>query len=360
MIRRCLGRLSVREACIASAIVLSCIGAAIAALAAPAQGLRYGAEAAIAVERDSPPARADHYAAAATLPQVIAGARVAAGSSLAASHIAERTVVGVKPALGLVLVRVQETSQARALALANGLAEQALLFVKANVAGPHDGVRELGDFESGGSQGWTHASAFHSRPLNLQPMQGGARFGAGKLRIACAAKSACGPALRVYGSFHERATYLAEGWVRSTAGRSRVTLLVGLPGSVGISPGDRFSAGWRRLRAIWTPKADSSSAEVAVQVTSPRPVTFDLDGVRLFDSLVDTEDVTGGRRGRPGPVSARPSGSLVPAVPLEVDRKSPAGPGLLGAGAGLVVALTAIGFAQLARRRGEVLRAPAP
>lgn len=363
IIRHGFGRLSAREAFIALAIACACTGAAIAAMAGPAPGLSYGAEAAIAIAHDAPSVRADHYASAATLPQVISGARAEAGSSLAASRIAETTVVVVEPALRLVFVRVQEDSQAKALALANGLAERAVLFVKANVQGPHDGIWELGDFESGGLAGWQHfRSAFNRRPLSLQLVRGAARLGSGKLRVACPAQSACGPGHRVYGSFRERATYVAEGWVRSTAGRGRVTLLVGRSGSdVGISPGHRMSPGWRRLRAIWTPKADSGAAEVAVQTTSPHPVTFDVDGVRLLAPLADANGATGDRRGHRGePAPVPPSASLVPAVPIEVDPQSPAGTALLGAGAGLLVALGAIGFAQLARRRRDALRAPAP
>ena len=362
--RQGLGRLSGREGFIALAILLPCMGAAAGAMADPNHTLRYGAEAAIAVKPGPDAVRMEQYARAATLPRVVSGARAAAAASLSASDLADTAVVEVDRTLRLVFVRVQERSQARAVRLANGLAERALLLVEESVRAVPDGIRRLGDFESGGLERWGLVrSAFNNPPLDLYARRGWARFGSGMLRVRCAGP-ACGTGVRVYGSFHAGATYLVEGWLRSTAARSHVTLLVGASGrDLAVSSRHRLSPRWRRLHAAWTPEADAGWAEVAFQTTSAEPVTFDIDAVRLLDPL----PAAGATAARRWPTAERrsernpgaPSAALVPAVPMDLSPESRTAAVLLGAGAGFMVALGAAALALLATRRRDIRGAAA-
>lgn len=359
-IRHGLGPLSARDGLIALMILLPCVGAAIGAALHPSSGLRYGGEAAIALTPDADSGQLSRHAGAVKLSQVISGARAAAHSTRSVSNIADHTTVVVEPRLRLVLVRVRAEDPAKALALANALADGAMSFIRSTLVSSPDGSRTLGDFEDASTEQWgVVRSAFNHRPLKLRPVQGSAHRGSGKLRVTCPRGPSCGPSVRVYGSFREGATYSVQGWVRSLVTRVRVSLVLGVSSTdLGVSRARGLSPGWRRLKAFWTPKADAAWTEVAFQTqTTPRGASFDIDRVSLFDPLaVGMQQVAGrraaatsGRGSRPS--QEAPSASIVPAVPVVQNRENPMLAALVGGLGGLVMATAAVGLAQLARRR---------
>lgn len=308
--RRRLGRLRAVEVAVAVAILMACIGAAVGVAFHENSTYRFAAEAAIVVHPRADAGELNRYAAAASLPQVVSGARAAAHSRHSAATIRENTSVVVVPSLRTVLIRVRYASNLAALALANALGERALEFVETNLKATADGTRHVGGFESGLEQWGLVRSAFNSTPVRVRQVEGAALFGSGSLQVTCPPRRACGPSRRLYGSFHEGVSYSISGWVRSQSARTPVTLVLGASGAdVGVGRARNLSASWHRLVASWTPRADAGSAEIAFQSTSPRTFSFEIDAVALMDPLAAAAGNAPRRQGRlsrsPRPGSSR-------------------------------------------------------
>jgi hypothetical protein len=347
-LERVLGRLRPREIAFAVAILMACIGAAVGAASRPGSRYRFAAEAGIAVRPASGAAGLRRYAAAVALPQVVSGAHAATRSPHSDATIQDNTSVAVVAAVRMVLIRVRDSSNTAAVALANALAERAQEFVRTNLEGTRDGVRHVGDFERGDRDEWGLVrSAFNARPLQMRSSQDAARFGSGSLQVTCGGKRACGPSRRFYGSFHQGVEYSATAWVRSQSARSPVVLALGASGAdVGVGRSRTLSTSWQRLVARWSPYADAGSAEVAVQSFGRHQVSFAVDGVNLTDPFAAA---AGDEARPPSQLPAPPR--LVAAVPVENPRGMPATAALLGAAAGLAAALGALALALLAQRR---------
>ncbi|HWH23660.1 MAG TPA: hypothetical protein VNW68_02080 [Candidatus Limnocylindria bacterium] len=343
-ISRVLGGLGPRGAFIASAILLTCTGAAVGAGSAPKPDLRFGAEATIAVRRDTVVV-APHqlqvapYASAVTAPQVIAAARGVAGSRRSVAEIAHDLAVVAKPGRQVVLVRARDTSPAAATALVNALATGAVEHVLDSSFLSSGGAHVLGEFEDGGLGRWgASTSAFALPPRDLRSVAGPARFGSGKLRVTCPATRPCGASVRVYGSFRRRSTYRAEGWVRSAAGRTGVRVVLGSSVSNhAVGDARRVSPSWRRVETSWTPTRHAVWADVIFRTTAADESPFEIDGVRLL-------------RQSPRDAAAPPA-SLVQTTSFIRNHNVALGRSALGALGGLLIALAAIGLAELARRR---------
>jgi hypothetical protein len=336
-------------------VVLPVIGAAVGAATHSTSDFRYQAEAVMVADANvlgiAEPSHDETsgriLAEAVELPPVVAAARTTADSERSIEEIVEHTHVEWSRGGGLARVVVEETSEERALALANAIAFQAMDFLRRVAATQGDRPLVLGDFEETTSDWVGSESIFNTPPQRVERTLDEARYGSASLKVECPATPACGPTVRLYNRFEEGMTYTAEGYAKSTI-RVPVTMVIGSsPKDVVTGPVRHLGLGWTRLQVTWTPSSNRSFAELGFQtVRGRRPASFYIDGVSL------------------APPRASPSSSgrafekaqkavVVPARPTQNLDESGATVvwALRGAVLGFAVALAAIGLGLAAHRR---------
>lgn len=328
-------------------MLLPCLGAAIGAASHPKPDSRFGSEATVAVRRDAPKTGAisgaqlqvGQYAAAVMVPEVIEAARVLAKSGRTSSEIARGMTVLVEPGPQLVRIRVRDTNEAAASALAAALATISVNYVRARTFLRRSGTHVLGAFEDPVGRPWgAVTSRFATPPRDTRTTLGSARFGVGKLRVTCPATSTCGAAVRIYGSFRAGIRYTAEGWIRSPRSHGAAQLVFGMAATNrAVTAAQGLTPTWRRIRVAWTPRRHAVWTDVVFRTTSSDRWPFELDGVRLL----------GQRRA----VYVAPPASFVRTAVSIDNHGGVLRDALLGALAGLVVACAAIGLSHQARRR---------
>jgi hypothetical protein len=346
------------------------LGAGIGAATHAQSDVTYTAEGVIAVNSDTTGIRATQrqlrrarfIASVIELPQVAAGARTMSGSDSSVESIIDRIEVGFVRGSGIVRVEVEDSSEQRAVALANALAVQAMSLARRIVTIRVSGTAVLGDFEETTSEWGIAQSIFTTPPSMDSQTTDAARFGTGSLRVDCPATPACGPILRVYNNFRRDVTYTAEGWARSPAGTTVSMVFGSTPKSFSNSKQRELTPRWKRLVVSWTPATDQSSADVGFQAASRRSTYF-IDGVSLFDPVSAPQRELPVGLSRSGEGRAFELGryaSLSPARPIgkRDSRMTTVTWALGGALTGLLVALVAVGLGQAARRRQTAEQQP--
>ena len=103
----------------------------------------------------------------------------------------------------------------------------------------------------------------------------------GSLAFTCTV-AGCGTWRPIFAPLRRGRLYVVSALVRAPSGRARI--VVGVPGdSVSSSPVS--GPGWRPVSVSWRPRADETSAEVAVS-TAGGGRTFFVDRVRIVDGSV--------------------------------------------------------------------------
>lgn len=254
---------------------------------------------------------------------------------------------------GVIRVHVRDRTPERATALANAVVHQAgaLASQVETATGRID--LAIGDFEQGlGS--WGGRSEFSAPPQEMMPATGGARFGDRWLRVTCDSIPGCGPGERIEYPFRAATAYRLSAWMKSSVG-SRVRIVFGTADDhVATNRPLRLTSTWTRAVVTWSPRRDTSAAEVAF-LGSERRSSFGVDGVLIADpsnsrsgsaSVTTPDEIRAMRLSRYAAVivSAEPTGSV---------RSSTAGWALKGAAAGALIAFASLGAGRLAERRAS-------
>jgi hypothetical protein len=287
----------------------------------------------------------------------LATAAAAAGTSLTAIQTGADIRVVPDDALDLVHVDARATSSEGAISLANAVALQAAGLARQTVLGGGSGRIVLGDFE-GSDDGWGVVSGFGAAPRSIEPVRGPAKFGSWFLRVVCPATGSCGPGVSINADFLKGSSYTAQAWVRSSSIGQVILVLGSGPGDFGASARTRLSPHWQELTAVWTPRADTPTAEVAVETTAGRKQTYDMDGVSLVEpSGVGLPSPGAGEADQAGAFALARSATVLPAAVISQTSSSnrwhTVAWAAIGALLGLVTALTALGVGDAARRRQQ-------
>lgn len=126
-------------------------------------------------------------------------------------------------------------------------------------------------------------SAFNSPPTTVTSIDdGNAKVGNSSLRITCPAIVGCGPSRRLDRPFTQGVTYAVEGWARADNSSTELALVVGTtPDDFSLSEKKQLQPSWQRWTAYWTPKVTHDEAEVGFQTKQPRSTAFLADGFRV-------------------------------------------------------------------------------
>lgn len=306
---------------------------------------RYKAEALILVES---PATSERQAALARLEALrreIFLAHVAEAArrqSGAEGNLRDRLTLEDGPQDGVRII-VRDRSETGAVALANAFAAQALNFPAVETS---DSV-SLGDFETGTEQWGATRSVFSLPPAEMRVVSETPKEGASSLRVVCSGDPGCGVSLLVTRSFRTGITYTASAWLRSKSATAAIGLVLGANSEDFATGGGRLRSAWTQYSVEWTPTRNVTGAELSIQIDAQRPATFDVDNVVLGEQRAARESRSRlGRRARGEQALA-----VVPAVPSGTTGGATVTWTLIGGGLGLLVAIAAVGFGLLARRR---------
>ena len=289
------------------------------------------------------------------LPEVVAGARTTARTSLSVAEITRDIHIVPDDGLDLVRIDARAATSRSAVALASALALQAAGFARQILFSGTTGRVIIGDFE-GSDDGWTRTSDFSVAPLAIGPVRRPAKFGAWYLQVVCPAIASCGPAVSVDTGFLKGSTYTAEAWLRSTAA-GRVSLVLGdSADDLSVGAPTKLSPRWQPLTVAWTPSADSATAELTLQTTDPRTQTYDVDGVSLLEpDGAGLPSLGGSVPGLARAFSLARSVTILPAREI-AQTSNPwrtVGWAAVGALIGLATILAALGAGDAARRRQQ-------
>ena len=362
-------RLGAREGALVVALTL--VGAIVGAGLGATPQERFVAESVVAVQADNGSVDAAELhrsqwrtaADAALLPSVLQAAAAGDTGSERPSLQSLRnrvTVVG-SPGTSLLRIRARDRSPAAARALAVAVAQETVFFLRqvsrSNLR-VDDGVQGY-SFEAG-LDGWSRgASLFNLLPTRLARRPSG-QTGEFSLRVDCAGPTGCGPHTRPRGPFAAAARYRAAAYVRATRPGARVRLVLGSSREdvATGAPVTLSDTRWRLLTVSWTPRANSTTAELATQTVSAGKLVMYLDGVVVgedrsgIDQGVQSAADEASRTIRARRVAAGDRyavlGTASSAGELDSDTVRST---LVGGLLGLALAVSALAAAELARRR---------
>jgi len=287
-------------------LALAIIGAVVGAALQAAPSQRFLAEAIIAVQPDVGSAGAslshrDQWQTAADasmLPSVLLSAAGATGSANPGlPSLQKRVTIAGAPGSTLLRVRARDRSPAAARALADAVARETVRFLRDVNLGNLRAVarRQVFSFEAG-LNGWSaRDSVFAAPPVAVSRQLFVARVGRNSIRIKCGAVSSCGAHVRARSRFTGGSDYRATAYMRGAQPGIRVRLALGssprdvTAGPFVSLPTDR----WQLLSVLWTPRADSTRAELATQ-TAARGLagTMFLDVATLGPDLRHVDERT--------------------------------------------------------------------
>jgi hypothetical protein len=297
--------------------------------------------------------RTERLATVMRSPGALLAARRIVGSRAGESFALGDVVVDARPAQGIVEVSVKAPTPVEARNAANALVSQSIAFVNASDLRPiREGVGIIGDFELD-FEGWEVSGTGVSAVMFERGAP--ARYNRAALRIDCQPSDVCGAARPLSRRFRAGGSYAVSFWLRSSHSGTPIAYLLG--SAADHERGDTsIGRMWTRRVVRWTPARTITSATLIIQTRATEPLSFDIDGVTLFDG----PSAAGSDR-FPLPVRQEEqlfrdqlTASAAPAETLRADVNDTGRWALAGAVAGLAAGAAALAAAASATRRKQL------